>query len=544
MHELTRKGPPLRWAGICLALAGIGMHGAALAQAVLTADVPVAAPAADERRIDINEYIVRGNTVLDAVEIERAVTPFLGPDRLLKDAEGARDSLLAAYQAKGYQSVYVDLPEQQIADGIVFLQVSETKVGRVRVVGAQYNSPLAVRDQVPALQEGSVPDFNQAQVELTQLNRTGKRQVMPLVKQGALPGTMDVDLKVEDQSPWRASVGLNNDYSADTKPLRATVSIGHDNLWQLGHSASISFFGAPQDLKQTKVVSGSYVAPLSGTNWSIEVSGYNSDSNVATTGGTNVLGKGSSMGIKANYAVPNSGVWWHSLSAGIDFKDNKESLLLGSSSDDVPLKYAPITLAYSGFAQTERGQYGLGLSLVAGTNGVFGYGSDWQAFDYKRYKASPSFMVLKADTNGSYTFEGNWQLGWRLAAQLTDSPLVSSEQIAAGGMSSVRGYLSAEAVGDYGAVGSLELRSAPLTYFDRWVENWRWYVFADAGKLRLRDPLPEQQSDFSLSSIGLGTNFRLGPDVSARLDLGYPLKAGPRTEVHDTRINFSVNASY
>jgi len=167
----------------------------------------------------------------------------------------ARDALLAAYQAAGYQSVYVDLPEQQVTQGVVFLQVSETRVGRVRVVGAEYNSPLDVRDQVPALQEGTVPDFNKAQSQLAALNRGPKRQVMPLVRQGALPGTMDVDLKVEDQSPWRASVGLNNDYSADTRKLRASASIGHDNLWQLGHSASISFFGAPQDLKQKQVVS-------------------------------------------------------------------------------------------------------------------------------------------------------------------------------------------------------------------------------------------------------------------------------------------------
>jgi hemolysin activation/secretion protein len=76
------------------------------------------------------EYIVRGNTVLDARSIERAVSPFLGPGRSLKDIEAARDALLEAYQAKGYQSVYVDLPEQQVTQGLVFLQVSETRVGR------------------------------------------------------------------------------------------------------------------------------------------------------------------------------------------------------------------------------------------------------------------------------------------------------------------------------------------------------------------------------------------------------------------------------
>jgi len=545
MHELKKNGPSAAWRALCLAAMSLGLPGVAPAQAPGAG----AAPAADvstgaERRVDINEYIVRGNTVLDARSIEKAVTPFLGPGRTLKDMEAARDALLAVYQAKGYQSVYVDLPEQQVVGGIVFLQVSETKVGRVRVVGAEYSSPLAVRDQVPALKEGEVPDFNQAQSELTALNRTGRRQVMPLVRQGSLPGTMDVDLKVEDSSPWRASVGLNNDRSPDTKPLRATASIGHDNLWQLGHSASLSFFGTPQDLNQTKVWSGSYIAPLKDSNWSLEMSGYVSDSNVSTVGGTTVLGKGHSIGLKATYTVPNAGDWWHAFSAGVDFKRNKEQLRLGTTGDDVPLRYAPITLSYSGFRQTERGQYALGMSFLTGTRSLFGYGSNWREFDYKRYKASPSFMVLKADVNATYNFANDSQLGFRLAGQMTDSPLVSGEQIAAGGMNSVRGYMSAESTGDYGLVGSAEWRSKPLAWGGTWVENWRTYVFVDAAQLRLRDPLPEQDARFTLASIGMGTSFRIGQRVTGRLDFGYPLKDGPRTERHDPRLTFSINASY
>lgn len=533
MHELRKNGPSAAWRALCVAVLSLGAHGLALAQE----------PGA-ERHVDINEYIVRGNTVLDVRSIEKAVTPFLGPGRTLKDMEGARDALLSAYQAKGYQSVYVDLPEQQVVAGIVYLQVSETKVGRVRVVGAEYSSPLEVRDQVSALTEGQVPDFNKAQAQLTELNRTGRRQVMPLVRQGKLPGTMDVDLKVEDNSPWRASAGLNNDRSPDTKSLRATASIGHDNLWQMGHSASLSFFGAPQDLDQTKVWSGSYIAPLRDSNWSVEASGYVSDSNVSTVGGTSVLGKGHAIGLKATYTVPNAGDWWHAFSAGIDFKSNKEQLRLGASGDEVPLKYAPITLSYSGFRQTERGQYALGMSFVTGTRSLFGYGSNWEQFNYKRYKAKPAFMALKADVNATYNFAGESQLGFRLAGQMTDSPLVSGEQIAAGGMNSVRGYMSAESTGDYGLVGSVEWRTKPLQWAGTWVENWRAYAFLDAAQLRLQDPLPEQQSRFTLASVGVGTSFRIGQRVSGRLDFGYPLRDGPRTEKHDPRVTFSINASY
>ncbi|QSI34416.1 ShlB/FhaC/HecB family hemolysin secretion/activation protein [Variovorax sp. RKNM96] len=526
----------------------MGAQGAALAQAPAEepAPTPAAAAATPEaaRKVDINEYIVRGNTVLDARAIEKAVTPFLGPERTLKDVEGARDALLAAYQAAGYQSVYVDLPEQQVTQGVVFLQVNETRVGRVRVVGAEYNSPLDVRDQVPALKEGGVPNFNTAQAELSALNRGPKRQVMPLVRQGSMPGTMDVDLKVEDSSPWRASVGLNNDYSADTRKLRASASLGHDNLWQLGHSASISFFGAPQDLSQTKVISASYTAPFAGTNWSVEANAFVSDSNVATVGGTDVLGKGNSFGLKATYTVPNAGNWWHAFSFGIDLKNNKEALTLKGSGDTVPLKYAPITLSYSGFRQTEKSQYSVGVSLVVGTSSSFKYGSDEVEFDYKRYKSTPRFMVLKTDLNGTHNFDGGSQLSFRFNGQLADSPLVSSEQIAAGGMNSVRGYLSAEATGDYGVVGSVELRSQPLTYLGSAVENWRVYAFADAARLRLKSPLAEQNDRFSLYSVGVGTTFKVGQYLAGRVDIGYPLTDGPRTKKHDPRVNFSLTANY
>lgn len=133
---------------------------------------PAAAGAEPQRLVDINEYVVRGNTVLDNRAIEAAVYPFLGPQRSLGDIEGARDALQAAYQEKGYQSVYVELPEQQVSGGVVYLQVTETTVGRVRVVGAKHYSPVELREEVPALEEGKVPDFAQVQRELAQVNRT------------------------------------------------------------------------------------------------------------------------------------------------------------------------------------------------------------------------------------------------------------------------------------------------------------------------------------------------------------------------------------
>src|SRR5687767_9208844 len=103
MRDLKKSKPPGDWAAVFLAVAVMSGQQAALAQAtepapvVPTAAAEAAVEAAALRPVDIHEYIVRGNTVLDARSIERAVTPFLGPRRTMKDIEGARDALLAVY---------------------------------------------------------------------------------------------------------------------------------------------------------------------------------------------------------------------------------------------------------------------------------------------------------------------------------------------------------------------------------------------------------------------------------------------------------------
>ncbi|MDR0280254.1 MAG: ShlB/FhaC/HecB family hemolysin secretion/activation protein [Paucimonas sp.] len=526
-------------------LAALGALALAVGMAAANADE---APAEAQRKVDIAEYVVRGNSVLDARAIEEAVYPFLGPQRSMQDIEGARDALQDAYQSRGYQSVYVELPEQQVADGVVYLQVSETKVGRVRVVGAKHYSPKDVREEVPALVEGAVPDFDKVQSQLADLNRTPGRQVVPLVREGQRQGTMDVDLKVEDKKPWHVNLGLNNDRSADTKELRSVVSIGHDNLWQAGHQISLTWFTAPQNRDDAEVWSGSYTVPLD-ERWSVQASGYKSDSDVATVGGTNVVGRGHSYGLALTYSLPPSATWSHALSMGVDFKDFEERVVLGGSEDRVPLKYAPLTFSYTGFRYTESSQTGLGLSLVAGTRKLFGYGSDDNDFFYKRYLSDSSFGALKGDLNHTQTFAGDWQAGAKAAFQLSSGPLISNEQFSAGGATSVRGYLAAEATGDDGAMLSLEARTPSLS---RWLgkagspylEEWRFYLFTDGAHLRVQEARPEQQEDFTLASVGIGTRMRLGEWLSGSVDWALPLRDGPNTEKHDSRVHFSVQANF
>ncbi|GGY04385.1 ShlB/FhaC/HecB family hemolysin secretion/activation protein [Paludibacterium paludis] len=534
MSRPRRRARALRLAGLALAV-----HGVFHASPALAAAEPPAAS-----RVTIYEYIVRGNTTLDIEAIEKAVTPHLGPDRTMADIEAARDALQKTYNERGLQSVYVDLPEQQVVGGVVILQVAETRVGRLRVSGARYHSPLEIRDKVPALKEGEVPNFRLAQAQLGELNRTPDRQVLPSVKPGQVPGTMDVELQVDDKSPWGASFGLNNDYSVDTSKLRAVATLSHSNLWQLGHSASLTFFTAPRRSNDAKVLSASYSLPLT-DRWRLDLSGFKSDSNVATLNNTNVLGKGHSFSVAGTYAWEPVGNWHHSVSAGLDVKHFDETLKFGQDRQSVPIRYAPFTLSYSGFRATETSQSVIDLSLTGASRSFFSIGSKDREFHEKRWLASPSFLVFKGNFSHTQDLYRNWQAMGRVAFQFASGPLVSNEQFSAGGATSVRGYYAAERTGDAGYLLGAELRTPSIApWLGGVVSEWRFYAFAETAGTRLQQPLPEQASHYSLASVGLGTRLRFRDWLSAGVDWGYPLRDGSNTKKHDPRLNFNLRASY
>ncbi|MBN3724079.1 ShlB/FhaC/HecB family hemolysin secretion/activation protein [Burkholderia sp. Ac-20379] len=531
----------------CALLGGLGLAtGAGAQEAPAAGHAPTAdasRPAdASAMRFDINEFIVRGNTVLPALDIEKAVYPYEGPGRSLDDVDAARDALTKAYQDRGYQSVVVDLPQQQVKNGVVLLQVTEAKIGRVRVQGSKYTSPQNIRDAVPALAEGKVPDFNSVQSQLGALNNSNDRQVLPVLKPGVMPQTVDVDLKVDDHSPLHGSIELNNDNSPGTSLLRTMGTLSYSNLWQLGHIVSATYVLAPQHPADARVYAFSYLAPLADTHWSLLGTIVHSDSNVAALASTNVLGKGTTYGFTAIYTLPGSDTYGHNLSIEIDHKHYDETVTVLGLTSSSPLTYVPISVTYSGQLNLKQSQTSFSAALVTNIRGL---GSGWNDWDAKRYNATPDFIYGKFDLNHTQNFKHDVQANLHVSAQLSNSPLVSSEQFAAGGMNTVRGYMQAEDTGDSGVIGSFELRTPSLApHLSSRIDELRFHAFVDAAHLWLNSPLPDQISSYNLLSVGLGMRMQVMKYASANFEAGWPLKAGIYTRQYSPRFDFNVRLGF
>ncbi len=191
-------------------------------------------PPAEDPTLYIREYRVVGSKALDRGSVEEAVYGYLGPGRTAQDVEGARAALEKTYRDKGFQTVSVSVPMQRAANGVVFLQVTEAPVGRLRVNGSRFYDINKIKARVPSLAQGTLPNFNKVEREIIALNQSGDLQITPSLAAGVMPGTVDVNLVVKDKFPLHGSVELNNRYSANTTPLRLDLSLRYDNLWQLG----------------------------------------------------------------------------------------------------------------------------------------------------------------------------------------------------------------------------------------------------------------------------------------------------------------------
>ncbi|MBV9563127.1 MAG: ShlB/FhaC/HecB family hemolysin secretion/activation protein [Bradyrhizobium sp.] len=510
-------------------------------------------PAGPVQHFDIDDFAVQGVETLPQIDLEEAIYPFLGPNKSAEDVEKARAALEKAYHDKGYQTVSVAVPQQNVQGKVVVLKVTELKVGKLRVKNSRYFDLDKIKDKAASLHEGRVPNFNDVTKDIVALNQWPDRRVTPALRAGDTPGTVDVDLNVEDKPPLHGSLEVNNRQSPNTTSARVSATGHYDNLWQLGDSFSFTYQVAPQRRKDAEVFSASYLAHHPDIDWlSFLFYGVKSDSDVATVGGTNIVGPGTIIGSRAVITLPSRENFFQTLSVGVDFKHFDQTVSLGADSFGSPVTYYPIVGTYTANFQNEKFTTQFDASL---TYNIRPLSDDVFAFDNKRFDASPSFTHVNLDVSHTHELPKGYQLYGKVQAQFADGPLVSSEQLSAGGLDTVRGYLESETLGDDGVIGNIELRSPNLGEMlqkhvkdetgqgaPRFVtfNDWRFYTFADAGHVSIQRALPEQQDKFDLWSYGVGTRFKVFNTLNGIVNLAVPMTNQAFTRAGDPRVNVRV----
>ncbi|MBI1397114.1 MAG: BamA/TamA family outer membrane protein [Betaproteobacteria bacterium] len=500
----------------------------------------VAGPArAADGTFNVFEFDVSGNTVLKRAQVERAVYPFLGPDKTVEDVRAARSALEKAYRDAGYLTVTVDVPPQKVNGGRVKLVVVDGVISKLAVTGNRYHSRDYIRSRFPALAPGTVPYFPDAQKELAAFNQTSGVSVTPVMRPGAERGAVEMELRVQEQNPLHASVELNNRQSVNTRPWRLSGTLRYDNLWGIDHSISFMYLTAPQDTTQVRAMSGTYLFRVPGSDTLVAFYGVRSRSTVASLGSATVVGNANILGARAIIPVRGASDLTQSVILGVDYKESFQDVSIGTpGAYESTVAYTPFTAQYS---LTRQGQKGITRASVSTNFSVRGalFGSHDDEFARRRYRGSADYITLRAELSRQQRLPHDFTGYVRAVMHTASQPLLNTEQFVVTGADSVRGYYEAEVLGDDGWLSTLELR-APSLLGATEGDHPRELIalgFIDAASVRTKSPLPGQASREEPWSVGLGLRYRAEPSLTASMELGIPMKDAQSTRAGDARLH-------
>lgn len=498
-------------------------------------------------RFDITRFDVQGNTLLASQQIDSMLSAYTGKARDFGDVQRALEALEAAYRARGYKLVAVQLPEQELDGGVVRLRVVETKVGRVSVRNNRYVDEANVRRSLPALAPGQPPDVDAISANLRQANQNPSREMALTLKAGDVDDEVDAVLDVKDSSPWRATANIDNTGNAQTGKTHMGFMLQHANLFGRDHLASLQYVTSAEEPGRVKVYGAGYHVPFyeSGNSLDLYGSYSNVDSGTVSAGAFDlaVSGKGAVYGARFNQALRDRGSYQSQLSYGVEVKAFRNSVVLFDTELGNNVTVHPVSIAYQGTLALAAGQLGAQLALVRNVSG--GARGAQEDFTLARSGARDDYTLLRFGASISHALGGDWQVRAIANGQYTGNALISGEQFGAGGATSVRGFVEREISNDKGVALNLEAYTPNLCSNAGY--NCRLLGFYDSAHVRRNHALPGELERTTIASAGVGARMVLSTWANLQLDYGHVLRAaatGSATRDNANRLHLRLALAY
>ena len=579
---------------------------------------------------EVRSYNVRGNTLLPAEQVEQILASGTGAKVTLPQIQKALGDLQLAYRDRGWATVAVSLPQQQLTNAIVQVQVVEGTLTEIQVTGNRHFSSNNVVRALPSLRTNTLLNSRVFQRELDLANQDRDRQIYPVVGPGPEPGTSALTLRVKDRFPLHGRVDVHNQAGPALPEWRINSSVQYRNLWQREHQVGFFYGFSPESFKnptpdldfllnrpQVAFYGGYYRLPL-GEPESVEQQiranpgfGFDEGSRqfrlppassrpdisffanaasvdtgvqftpdkvvsqtplltiVSRDSGRNVIGI-ESGGAKLNLPFVFDDRRRLNLSAGIEGKHfglesfNTNNFVIttvvtnaqGSQTIRSDLAspqptrtsgvtYLPLTVA-ADYSQTDSGgSTTLGLTL---TGNFLGHGADFDRTAYSP-KADPAFGKAVINFRREQKLYREWSASVRASGQVASGPLLPTESLFIGGISTVRGYYEGEDFGDHGWIAGLDLLTPQYRFqfstLSEPVPSWiRGFTFFDAGQRFLSDAPTGSPASQTLWSVGVGLSANVNNLLDLRVTLGIPLADSNNREAYSPRANVSLGGQF
>lgn len=471
-------------------------------------------------RVRVTGWRVVGSTVFAEADFARVLAPYTGREIGSEELIAARDAVTRLYVQNGYISSGALLPDQDVANGVIELEVVEGRLGEVTVRGTKWlrRSYLADRARRGARAPLNVKDLEQ-QLELLQ-QAPQVRRIDARLAPGPARDESVLDLYVEEANPFQLSLRAANDLATSIGGERAEVTLANIDVSGNADTLRVSY-SQGQGLWEWDT---SYDIPI--TPWDTRLGFFwnQSKSKVVEEPFSDLDVRSDRTSYGVTLSQPLFETPRERLALGVTGELQRSRLrILGEDFgfsegvDDGRVKETVIRpyvewierSAEQVVALRVSGNFGLDAfdSTIVGDSDVpdsrFTY---WLAQAQLARRLPESFRSS--------------QVIARLDLQLAQDPLLPLDQLSIGGGATVRGYHVNQIVRDSGAIASLELRVPILRDADG-RDRLQLAPFVDWGKAWNHEDTVGLRW---LASVGVGLRYALGDRANFAVYWGSKLR--------------------
>jgi hemolysin activation/secretion protein len=407
--------------------------------------------------------------------------------------------------------------------------------------------------------------------------------VAPVLKPGSEPGTVNLELKVKDRLPVHGKLEADNKGPITTPRNRLLAEVQHANIFGNDEILTVNTVQTPTDWGAVQNYGVSFVKPVIWPDHILAIYGSRSKSSSVLAGGAVAIGGGGDIAVAGNATVAGAryifpilqgGKSTHQLSVGLDYKRLEKTGATfpggGTAVVSSGIEYTPASIGYTGLYPDRWwpdyvGQMKVSFAAKGYIAGIMpggrrqDFGGDPNNPFGKpgvRKGSTGTFAVLQGGLERVQSLPYDFTLLLSTNGQWASQPLIPAEQFFAGGMDSVRGYITFEAIGDHAVRGRAELTSPELLSvpIDRiwqrrrssdYTFRLRLATFYDAANIWVADAPPGQISRFHLEGAGGGIRVKFPKDVGQlTIDYGYPLRETLNTRRGDSFTYFTINMAF
>ncbi len=477
----------------------------------LVAPRSIAPPLSGGPKLTVRGFHLAGIEAAQSATLLPLLAKYVGEGKSLNDLEDAAKDVEVALQRQGTFLAQAYVPEQNLADGIVTLQVLEGRIGAVRLevkpgvkVSAEQMQGVLAR-----LQGNPVARRDLVESALFTLGDLRGVLVTSALTPGAQVGMADLTVTVAPGPARAFTVDVDNGGSIFTGRYRVLSNFEFFNLASRGDVFSLktqfsTSFGSA-------FLRASWLTPVGsrGTKLGLAASFLRYSLGTPTFEALDANGSASALSVQLLHPMirsRNSNLFLQASADRRDFEDKVNAIDIvtkkGNSSYLAVGAVGDFRDTFAGGGITNYSANVIGGSLKITSPDDFDL--DQAATGYRtagRYsKLVLTGSRLQVLPNKDYLYLS-------ASAQIASKNLDSSEKFSLGGPLGVRGYPSPESPSDSGVLAGWEYRK-PMK-FEKFPGDVIFSVFGDYGWGRLHEePLPTDTANTrKLVSHGLGVTY-------------------------------------